>query len=278
MSYDASYAQYIDHSVLKPDTTKATLKKFCDEAKAYHFASVVNGELVWTDRIIYDPLNTYLEDSKRQRFDENHHSHPITEEEFNRIVASYPRVTLDMYPISAYSLTDDSPSGIGNSPTVYESYDDLVASRTAYIEDMALKVGAQEYQLTDLDGDGQQELIYKEGGWTGVFTMKNGQVKQLASGQDVKLCEGNILAVTRSYLDGNKTYCYYRIVDGNAVLVDYLRYDADRNPNNPWLRSSDNSGQDHSMVEISESEFKSVLRKYEPVNLSMQPVSQYPFK
>ena len=66
--------------------------------------------------------------------------------------------------------------------------------------------------------------------------------------------------------------------NGNAVLVDYLRYDTDRNPNNPWLRSSDNSGQDHSMVEISESEFKSVLRKYEPVNLSMQPVSQYPFK
>jgi len=40
MSYDASYAQYIDHSVLKPETTKATLKKFCDEAKEYHFASV----------------------------------------------------------------------------------------------------------------------------------------------------------------------------------------------------------------------------------------------
>jgi deoxyribose-phosphate aldolase len=38
--YDAGYAQYIDHTVLKPETTKATLKKFCDEAKQYHFASV----------------------------------------------------------------------------------------------------------------------------------------------------------------------------------------------------------------------------------------------
>jgi deoxyribose-phosphate aldolase len=38
--YDASYAQYMDHTVLKADTTKATLKKFCDEAKQYHFASV----------------------------------------------------------------------------------------------------------------------------------------------------------------------------------------------------------------------------------------------
>jgi deoxyribose-phosphate aldolase len=38
--YDASYGQYIDHTVLKPETVKATLKKFCDEAKQYHFASV----------------------------------------------------------------------------------------------------------------------------------------------------------------------------------------------------------------------------------------------
>lgn len=38
--YDASYAKYMDHTVLKPATNKATLKKFCDEAREYHFASV----------------------------------------------------------------------------------------------------------------------------------------------------------------------------------------------------------------------------------------------
>lgn len=43
-NYDASYAQYIDHTVLKADTTRETLKRFCDEAKEYGFASVcVNG-------------------------------------------------------------------------------------------------------------------------------------------------------------------------------------------------------------------------------------------
>lgn len=40
MSYDASYAQYMDHTVLKIATTTETLKKFCEEAKEYHFASV----------------------------------------------------------------------------------------------------------------------------------------------------------------------------------------------------------------------------------------------
>ena len=40
MGYDSSYAKYMDHTVLKMDTTKATLKRFCDEAKEYGFASV----------------------------------------------------------------------------------------------------------------------------------------------------------------------------------------------------------------------------------------------
>ncbi|MDR0362539.1 MAG: deoxyribose-phosphate aldolase [Planctomycetota bacterium] len=37
---DPGYAKYIDHTVLKPETTRETLKRFCDEAKAYGFASV----------------------------------------------------------------------------------------------------------------------------------------------------------------------------------------------------------------------------------------------
>jgi len=39
-NYDPSYAKYMDHTVLKPETTKETVKRFCDEAKEYKFASV----------------------------------------------------------------------------------------------------------------------------------------------------------------------------------------------------------------------------------------------
>jgi len=39
-NYDASYGQYMDHTVLKPATTKSTVAKFCDEAIEYKFASV----------------------------------------------------------------------------------------------------------------------------------------------------------------------------------------------------------------------------------------------
>ena len=38
--YDASYAKYMDHTVLKPATVKSTVERFCEEAIEYGFASV----------------------------------------------------------------------------------------------------------------------------------------------------------------------------------------------------------------------------------------------
>lgn len=36
----AEIAEYIDHTILKPQATKEMVKRICDEAKQYHFASV----------------------------------------------------------------------------------------------------------------------------------------------------------------------------------------------------------------------------------------------
>ena len=38
--YNAAYAKYMDHTVLKPETQRATVARFCDEAIQYGFASV----------------------------------------------------------------------------------------------------------------------------------------------------------------------------------------------------------------------------------------------
>ncbi|MEG0277033.1 MAG: 2-deoxyribose-5-phosphate aldolase, partial [Coprobacillus sp.] len=35
-----NYNKFIDHTALKPDTTKAVITKLCEEAKEYDFASV----------------------------------------------------------------------------------------------------------------------------------------------------------------------------------------------------------------------------------------------
>ena len=171
-----------------------------------------------------------------------------------------------------YPLTDDSPSGIGNPPTTYDTFTELIQRRTEVDKDPTY----HHYQLLDFDNDGQQELIWREGSWVGVFTMKDGQVKHLVSGLDVKLCEGNIIVATKSYLDGNKTYCFYKIEKGEAILVDYLRYDADRNPKNPWLVSSDATGQDVSLKEVSEKEAISVINSYKEVSFDMKSFDKFP--
>ncbi|MGI6777130.1 MAG: deoxyribose-phosphate aldolase [Acetivibrionales bacterium] len=39
-SENREYSKYIDHTVLKPDTSRKTIERFCNEAKEYGFASV----------------------------------------------------------------------------------------------------------------------------------------------------------------------------------------------------------------------------------------------
>ena len=59
----------------------------------------------------------------------------------------------------------------------------------------------------------------------GVLTIKGGKVKILECGADVTICEGNYIGHTQRYLDGNSATSYYKVQNGNAVLVDYLRRD-----------------------------------------------------
>lgn len=242
--------------------------------KAYHFASVKNGEMVWTNRVSYHPNDPYYASNPWVKHNERSRSESITEEEFNRIVQSYKRVILDMHPISQYPLADHSPSGIGKPPETYNSYDDLAHSRGEW--GSAQDHSRWAFCLTDLDGDGQEELIWKEDNWMGVFTMQGGQVQQLAGGQNLVLCQGGVIAQTITYLDGNQTCCYYQIQNGNAVLTDYLRYDVDKNPENPWLQSADLSGQDYSMAPISQAEYDAIRAKYTPTEPNWRPVSEYP--
>ena len=70
-------AKYIDHTLLKPDASASQIKKICDEAKTYHFASVcvnscwipfVAAELAGTEiapcSVIGFPLGAMLTSSK----------------------------------------------------------------------------------------------------------------------------------------------------------------------------------------------------------------------
>lgn len=102
--------------------------------------------------------------------------------------------------------------------------------------------------------------------------MKNGKVKILECGEQLRICEGNYILHTQSYLDGNRATSVYRVQNGNAILVDYLRYDKDVNPENPWFYGT--NAQDASLKPVSRQQYEAILAKYVPLELETQTVSQ----
>ena len=235
----------------------------------YFFAEIQNGEYVWGDCVFYSPNSEYYKDNPWNMIEDTstYLGVPITEERFYEIIRSHPRVPVTLTPISQYPLADTNPSGIVGVDEVFTNYKDLFQKLSNYAED------SWRYCTVDLDGDGQEEVFLTQGLWNGVLTIKNGKVKILECGKNLSICNGKYIAYTREYLDGNSAPSYYKVQNGNAVLVDYLRYDKDKNPDNPWFYSMD--AQDDSLMPISQEQYESVQAKYVPLELEMLPLSAY---
>lgn len=234
---------------------------------AYYFAKVENGEYTWTDCVFYYPNSDHYKDNPWISVPDMTREHikvPITEEQFHETVRSHPRVFLTLTPITQYPLADNSPSGIGGADDSYGSFTELLEYLKGYENPWS-------YTRLDLDGDGQQELFLTQGAWKGVLTVKNGKVKILECGEHLSICKGNYILHTQSYLDGNSATSIYQVQNGNAILVDYLRYDKDADPENPWFYGTD--AQDTSIKPISQQQYEAILAKYVPLELETRPVS-----
>ena len=57
--------------------------------------------------------------------------------------------------------------------------------------------------------------------------------------------------------------------------MDYLRYDGQKNPDNPWFRSSDASGLDISLEPITQAEFGACRNAYTPIEMDLKPLTDF---
>lgn len=229
---------------------------------AYHFAKPENGKYVWDKCVFYSTIEYYREHPWNLYEDgPGSNAIPITEEEFNAIIRSYTRVPVTLTPISQYPLDASSASNVGED-TVYTSFDALLPRFSGLAD-------AQDwhYCLIDLDGDGQDEFFLSHKDWNGLLAMKDGQVKLLECGRNISIFQGGF-ACTRQYLDGNSATGFYRVEHGDAILVDYLRYDTGISAENPWFYSPD--GQDDTLRPIPQAEYEAIQAKYAPIELDMR--------
>ena len=252
----------------------------------YRFFHVENGESVmdyWVEqRAYWGPT----EESPWRLCYSIDDDRPITEEEYHKYCNAKERVVLDMLPLTAYPLPEPANYNTDGKDIEYyvprTSYEEMI--RFYILNPMEIAPGVfdePKYVLMDLDSDGQEEMIVDEVEYRAVYTMAEGKAIPMYSGTTyngatLNICRGNIIEITHSYSGDNKVYCYYRMSGTKGEMVEYLRYDAERNPKNPWFRSIDGSGQDISLEPITKAEFDRIRNTYAPLELDWKPVTEYP--
>ena len=254
----------------------------CAGEYSYHFFYVEDGKAVTDYWVEY---RDYLEDPWWLCYPTGE-GQTITEKEYNAHKQSKKRVVLEMLPLTQYPLTEPASYHTdGKDITYYNTkttYSDMIRERILNPVEKAPGVYYEcTYALLDLDGDGQEELILDEGYFRGVYTTNDGKAIPMYSGTTftctgLNICKGNIIEVVHTYSGDNKVYCYYRMSGTKGEMVEYLRYDAERNPLNPWFRSSDATGQDISLEPITKAEFENIQEIYAPIELDWKPITEYP--
>lgn len=203
----------------------------------------------------------------------------VSKEEYDAALYSYKRIPISFAPLTEYPL--EEPATIGPQAYVYNfeytSYEEMIRM---YLTNKEECWSRWAYDILDLDGDGREEMIWREDSRYFIYTMIDGKVRcySLISDGSIIACEDGILQATVHYGPENFTIRFYHLNRGRVELVDYIRYDVDMNPQDPWFRSPDLTGQDFTLVPVSEMEAKSIIASYDPLDIDMKPISEYPFK
>lgn len=244
----------------------------------YFFTRADHGVTMGVAEIRYVPGHP---EGEYKKADMNHWNRYgiITKEEFDNILNSYIRIPISFLPLTDYPLDDAVQCEEKNQVDAESagSYAEIIRMRLTSEEEQWPR---WEYDIRDLNEDGVEEMIWSEDGRISIRTTVDGAVisYNMVSDGSVRPCEDGIVEAVQHYGPVNKTYRYYRLEREGVTLVDYLRYDADRDPEHPWFRSPDLTGQDITLIPISEKEAQSIIASHDSLEIQMKPIADYPFK
>ena len=249
--------------------------------KHYRFAKLTGTDIEYLDWIKQDPQDTgnpWKRVCKKnddgtvpQAFspkDQNLVDQSISEDAFNKVLASYQKIEIETTPIQEYL------AAIGH-PFIQDSIGDYLMH---YLENSENPEKIR-YALHDLNGDGEAELLLGGGDtpFGEVVMLVDGMIDLVISDGTLNglyLCEDNI--VEKHYTaDTFESHIYYRIEGHEAVEIDQICYDAFSNPENPWYRYHSEIGKASYEERLSVEEYNAAIASHPRVHIEMKPITEF---
>lgn len=225
------------------------------EQRTYY--RVENHTAVPFECIIYNiDENQCYRDSNYDFYEEN--LTPITEEEYNRVVNTYPGMSFwdcNPKPLEKMNSADSSAAEDAQLLANYGGY--LSSIDTYWIK---------YYALRDLDGDGQDELLLfnRDKTLSNVAGVLNGTAREILSGSSLYLCAGNVLEYWGEG-SGGSGCTYYQVENKTAVPIESITY---RGNNDQWYRDRDFDFMKEDLTPITNEEYQRVVDTYPRMTMS----------
>ena len=225
------------------------------EQRTYY--RVENHTAVPFECIIYNiDENQCYRDSNYDFYEEN--LMPITEEEYNRVVNTYPGMSFwdcNPKPLEKMNSADSSAAEDAQLLANYGGY--LSSIDTYWIK---------YYALRDLDGDGQDELLLfnRDKTLSNVAGVLNGTAREILSGSSLYLCAGNVLEYWGEG-SGGSGCTYYQVENKTAVPIESITY---RGNNDQWYRDRDFDFMKEDLTPITNEEYQRIVDTYPRMTMS----------
>lgn len=179
---------------------------------------------------------------------------PVAEAERQRKYEENTR--LDSYGDLIQRMRDNEAYFVENCNLTYENFWDTM-----------------EYTLRDVNGDGQEELIFgRDGHICEIWTMQDGKTAGfMGSWYEGYLCEGNVYE-DYVFLSGQPYHYYHRLGSGtefSSILGVYydIYYES-------WMLKDFESGTE--VTQITEERAKEIMASFPRISLEMKPVREFP--
>lgn len=225
------------------------------EQRTYY--RVENHTAVPFECIIYNiDENQCYRDSNYDFYEEN--LTPITEEEYNRVVNTYPGMSFwDCNPKPLEKM-NSADSSAGDDAQLLANYGGYLSSIDTY--------WIKYYALRDLDGDGQDELLLfnRDKTLSNVAGVLNGTAREILSGSSLYLCAGNVLEYWGEG-SGGSGCTYYQVENKTAVPIESITY---RGNNDQWYRDRDFDFMKEDLTPITNEEYQRIVDTYSRMTMS----------